>query len=244
MPLIVHHLGHSQSDRIVWLCEELGLSYELKKYDRSPLLSPPAYLALHPIGAAPVIEDTDRGVTIAESAACIEYISALYGEGRFTVPPGASNYADYLYWFHFGNGTLQPALGRAMTLVFAGVGSDNNQAANASNRIEIALAHLDNRLGAVPWLAGEGFTLADIMVPFSVTGMREFYSLDLSKYGNILSWLDRIWERPAYRRCREKGDPDLEWEELMKGPPPPLFKALRERVAQQLAAKKGGESKV
>lgn len=82
MPLIVHHLGHSQSDRVVWLCEELGLDYELKKYDRSPMLSPPAYLALHPIGAAPVIEDTEKGVKIAESAACMEYVLPLAGAHR------------------------------------------------------------------------------------------------------------------------------------------------------------------
>lgn len=248
MVLRVHHLGHSQSDRVVWLCEELGLDYELKKYDRSPMLSPPAYLALHPIGAAPVIEDTDRDVKIAESAACLEYIANVFGDGKFTVKPGESNYADYLYWFHFGNGTLQPAIGRAMMLVFAGVGPENNQAANASNRINIALSHLDNRLGEVSWLAGETFTLADIMVPFSVTGMREFYSLDLSQYENILAWLDRIWERQGYRSCREKGDPDLDWEALMRGPSPPLFKALRERIAKELAAKEreagAGGSKV
>ena len=256
MPLVVHHLGHSQSDRVVWLCEELGVPYELKKYDRSPMLSPPSYLALHPIGAAPVIEDTDAGVKIAESAACMEYIVQIYGKGKSAwedkngvlIKPGEEGYADYLYWFHFGNGTLQPAVGRAMILTFAGIHGENNQAVNAQNRIDIALSHLDARLKSVPWLAGEKFTMADIMVPFSVTGMREFYSLDLSKYEGILGWLDRIWAREGYRKCREKGDPDLDWEALMRGPPPPLFKALRERIAKELAAKQregdGGTAKV
>ena len=89
MVLTVHHLGHSQSDRIVWLCEELSLDYKLEKYDRSPLLSPPKYLALHPIGAAPVIEDGD--VKIAESMACLEYIINIHGNKRLTIQPGAKN---------------------------------------------------------------------------------------------------------------------------------------------------------
>ena len=231
--LIVHHLGHSQSDRVVWLCEELGLDYELKKYDRSPMLSPPAYLALHPIGAAPVIEDTDAGVKIAESAACMEYITNIFGSGRLTVKPGAKNYADYLYWFHFGNGTLQPALGRAMTLLFAGVSEENNQVVGQANRLHIALETLDRRLGEVPWLAGEEFTMADIMLPWSLTGMREFYAWDLSRYENVLKYLGRVVEREAYQRCREKGDPDTDFGPLAKGPSPPLFKALRERMERE-----------
>lgn len=96
MVLTVHHLGHSQSDRVVWLCEELGLQYDIQKYDRSPLLSPPKYLALHPIGAAPVIEDGD--VKIAESGACLEYIINIHGNGRLSIKPGEKDYAEYLYW--------------------------------------------------------------------------------------------------------------------------------------------------
>ena len=93
----VHHLGVSQSDRIVWLCEELGLDYELKKYDRAPILSPASYKSLHPIGAAPVVTDGD--VVIAESEACLEYICNIHGQGRLLVRPGEKNYADFLYWY-------------------------------------------------------------------------------------------------------------------------------------------------
>jgi glutathione S-transferase len=97
MPLIVHHLGVSQSDRVVWLCEELGIDHVLKKYDRSPVLAPPELKALHPLGAAPVIED--GSVRLAESGACVEYIAQVHGGGRFTLTPGHKDYADYLYWF-------------------------------------------------------------------------------------------------------------------------------------------------
>jgi len=165
MVLIIHHLGVSQSDRIVWLCEELGVQYELKKYNRSPFLSPPEYLALHPIGAAPVIEDGE--IKLAESEACVEYILNIYGKGKLTVKPGDKNYADYLYWLHFPNGSLQPGIGRAMTLKLAGLGDDNPMLARTMDRLGRYLEFTDKRLSEVPWLAGQDFTAADIMIVFS-----------------------------------------------------------------------------
>ena len=230
MVLTVHHLGHSQSDRIVWLCEELGLDYKLEKYDRSPLLSPPKYLALHPIGAAPVIEDSDNDVKIAESAACLEYIINMHGNGRLTIKPGEKNYADYLYWLHFANGSLQPSLGRCMTLHFAGVGEDDNHAVRCQNKVDQELQFMDQRLKDNTWLAGDQFTAADIMTVFSLTGMREFFQLDLSKYQNILAYLQRVRGREGYKKAMAKGDPDINVDELMQGPPPPKFKALRPKV--------------
>src|SRR6476659_9721986 len=117
LPLLtVHHLGKSQSERIVWLCEELGIPYELKVYDRDPVtrLAPPEYKALHPLGAAPVITDGD--LVLAESGAIIEYITAKYGNSRLVLAPDHPDFAQFVYWFHFANGTLQPATGRNMIL--------------------------------------------------------------------------------------------------------------------------------
>src|SRR3954452_66527 len=106
--LTVHHLGKSQSERIVWLCEELGIPYELKRYARDPvsMLAPADYKALHPIGAAPVL--TDGGLVLAESGAVLDYIIAKYGNGRLTLKPDHPDFASYLYWLHFANGSLQP----------------------------------------------------------------------------------------------------------------------------------------
>ena len=105
--LIVHHLGKSQSERIVWLCEELAIPYELKVYDRDPVtrLAPVEYKALHPLGTAPIITDGDT--VLAESTAIVEYILAKYGNGSLTVPATDPAFADYLYWFHFANGSLR-----------------------------------------------------------------------------------------------------------------------------------------
>ena len=114
--LTVHHLGRSQSERIVWLCEELEIPYALKCYTRDAvtMLAPPDYKALHPIGTAPVITDGD--LVLAESGAVVEYIIAKYGKGRLALAPDHPDFAQFLYWYHFANGTLQPVMGRNMIL--------------------------------------------------------------------------------------------------------------------------------
>ena len=99
--ITIHHLGMSQSDRIVWLMEELNLPYSLKWYDRKDQLAPPEYLALHPASTAPVIDDDGR--VLAESAVIVEYICHRYAGGALTVAPTQPNYAEYLYWMHFNN---------------------------------------------------------------------------------------------------------------------------------------------
>jgi len=206
--LIIHHLGKSQSERIVWLCEELGLPYELTLYKRDPvtILAPPEYKALHPAGTAPVIEDGD--VVLAESGAVVEYILAKYGDGRLALGPDHPDFASYLYWFHFSNGNLQPNMGRNMVLRRLDLPADNPVVRAMKGRLDHALAMLETRLGNAEYLAGP-FTAADVMTVFSLTTMRIFLPLDLSPYPNILAYLQRIGGREAYRRAMAKGDPEL-----------------------------------
>lgn len=207
--LIVHHLGKSQSERIVWLCEELGIPYELKVYDRDPVtrLAPPQYKALHPIGSAPVIDDGP--VLLAESGAIVEYISARYGNGRLVLAPDHPDFAQFLYWFHFANGTLQPATGRNMILGRLNLPADNPMLRAMNGRLALALGLLESRLAKTAYLAGAEFTTADIMSVFSLTTMRLFYAFDLKPYPAILAYLQRIGARPAYQRAMQKGDPDM-----------------------------------
>lgn len=207
--LTVHHLGKSQSERIVWLCEELGIPYALKHYTRDAvtMLSPPALRALHPIGAAPVI--TEGEVLLAESTAIMEYILARHGGGRLAPGPEAANFADYLYWFHFTNGTLQPVMGRLMILGRAGLPPDHKVRLAAEERLSRALGHLERRVAAQPWLAGADFTAADIMIGFTLTTMRYFNPVDYAAYPAIRAYLQRIAARPAYQRAMAKGDPGM-----------------------------------
>jgi len=205
--LTVHHLGRGQSERVVWLCEELGLDYQLIRYDRDPktILAPPELKALHPSGAAPLI--TDDGPILAESGAIVDYILAKYGAGRLVVPVNNPGFAEYLHWLHFANGTLQPALGRAMLARRAQLPPDHPVSVWAEGRRERALTYVEQRLAGTRYLAGEAFTAADIMTVFSLTTMRLFVPFDLAPYPAIRAYLQRMGAREAYRRAMEKGDP-------------------------------------
>jgi glutathione S-transferase len=207
--LKIHHLGHSQSERIVWLCEELGVPYDLVHYTRDPvtMLSPPELKALHPLGAAPLIEDD--GMLLAESAAIVEYILARYGHGRLQHAPNHADFAAYLYWFHFANGNLQPVMGRSMMIGRCALPADHPMQIAVQGRLDKVLALIEARLGQNDYLAGSDFTAADIMSVFSLTTMRIFQPLDLAPYPHILAYLQRIGARPGYRRAMSKGDPDL-----------------------------------
>jgi glutathione S-transferase len=207
--LTVHHLRQSQSERIVWLCEELGLDYRLECHDRnaSDRLAPPAYKALHPMGTAPVIFDGD--LVLGESGAIVEYLLARYGPSTLTRAPGDPDFAPYLHWLHFANGTLQPNLGRNMMLRRLKVPDDNPVAVAMRTRLELVLAQVENRCAQAPFLAGADLSAADIMSVFCLTTMRLFYPLDLAPYPQIRAYLQRIGARDAYRRAMHKGDPGM-----------------------------------
>ena len=206
--LTVHHLGKSQSERIVWLCEELEIPYELKRYTRDSvtMLAPADYKALHPIGAAPVITDGD--LVLAESGAIVDYIMAKYGKGRLTPSASDPGFAQFLYWFHFANGTLQAAMGRLMILNRLKLGDDNPILAAMKTRVDRAFDLVDARAREAEYLAGP-FTTADIMIGFSLTTMRYFQPYDIARCPNVVTYLARIGARPAYKRAMEKGDPGM-----------------------------------
>ncbi len=207
--LTVHHLGKSQSERIVWLCEELAIPYELKVYDRdaTTMLAPAEYKALHPIGAAPVITEGD--LVLAESEAIIDYIIARHGGDRLALAADDKAFPDFLYWYHFTNGTLQPSIGRNMIIQWGGIDEASAISEAMRQRTDIALALVDRRLAENPFLAGEAFTAADIMIVFSLTTMRYFIPFELTPYPAILAYLKRIAARPAYQAAMAKGDPGM-----------------------------------
>lgn len=206
--LTVHHLGISQSDRIVWLCEELGIPYELKLYARDPVtrLAPSKYKALHPAGTAPVI--TDGELVLGESGAIIEYIIAKYGNGRFIPTPDDPDYVEYLRWFHFANGSMMPSWMMEMVVTMLSV-ADSPVTTSLRSRLNTAFDIVETRLGEAVYFAGSSFTAADIIMLFPLTTMRLFAPRDLAPYPNILAYLQRIAMRPAYQRAIKKADPDL-----------------------------------
>jgi glutathione S-transferase len=205
--LTVHHLRVSQSERIVWLCEELGIDYALKIYDRRAdnRLAPDEYKALHPMGIAPVI--TDGELVLGESGAICDYICGRHGDGRLTPGPDDPDYADHLFWFHWSNGTFMATL--MMQLVLSGGGEGNPAAVFVGERSRRAWAMAEARLGEAPFFGGRNLTTADIMMVYCLTTSRAFRGATLEGFPNIAAYLQRIGARPAYLSAMAKAEPGM-----------------------------------
>lgn len=205
--LTVYHLGISQSDRIVWLLEELGLPYKLEVFTRhSSGYAPKELQAVHPLGRAPVIRDGET--VLAESSAIVEYICHRHGGGEFWVAPEASNYSDFLFWFHLAPATLSPMSMYKMFAVRANYQNLDHIMRHFLEQFEVVLKMLDDRLGAVPYLAGKELTAADIMTMYPLTTWGRYNGLHLKPFPNIVAYVQRVEARPAYRRAMDIAGPD------------------------------------
>lgn len=215
--ITVHHLNNSRSQRVLWLLEELGLRYEIKKYQRDPdtLLAPASLRDVHPLGKAPVL--TDDGQTIAESGAMIEYVLDRYGQGRLIPPVGTPERLRYTYWLHFAEGSAMPPL--LLKLVFDTIPkrpmpffvrpiargiSRKVLAAFVMPNLQRQLDFMESELGKSKWFAGAEFTAADIQMSFPLEAAAQRAGLDASR-PKLSSFLDRIHARPAYLRALERG---------------------------------------
>jgi glutathione S-transferase len=215
----VHHLNNSRSQRVLWLLEELGVDYEVKRYERDAktMLAPPALRAVHPLGKSPVITDGD--LTLAESGAILEYLVDRYGGGRLIPPAGTRERLRCTYWLHYAEGSIMPPL--LLKLVFtriplapmpALVRPFVRRIANGVRQqfvepqIKLHREYLEGELGKTAWFAGEEFSAADIQMSFPVEGLATRGGLD-AKSPKLLAFLQRIHARPAYKRALEKGGP-------------------------------------
>jgi len=200
--ITIHHLGISQSDRIVWLMEELGLPYELKWYDRGEdFLAPPELRALHPAGTAPIITDGD--LVMAESTAIVEYISQRHGGGTLSVPTSDADYPHYLYWMQFNN-NLQSVLFIKIAFQSAGgePGDDNPMMATTTRREEGIYCALEQRLGESDYLGGPRFSCADIMAMFNLTSLAMLGAREIDdNLPNTRAYVERVAARPAYQKA-------------------------------------------
>ena len=236
-PLTVHHLHISQSERIVFLCEELSIPYTLKTYTRAPIFSPPELAALTPQRSAPVIT-TKNPVTgiefnMSESGAIVEYINTIYGGGKLALKPDHADYPDYLFWFHYANASLGPSFFRKMSSTMMDPAGTNpiGQAVAAGVHKHLAAANVQlEKTGA--YLAGNDFTLADIMTVWSLTTGRQWYQVDLSVYPAILAYLERVAKREAYQKAVEKAEPGIDWKVGLTGKGPAMFAPYREMLSK------------
>jgi glutathione S-transferase len=215
--IVVHHLNNSRSQRVLWMLEELGVPYEVKRYQRDAktMLAPPELRAVHPLGKSPVIEDA--GQVLAESGAIIEYLAERYGEGRMAPVAGTPERLRYRYWMHFAEGTAQPPL--LLKLLFdrldkgpmpffvrpvARAIAQRAKDSFVQPNIERNLDFMEGELAKSEWFAGSEFSAADVQMSFPLEAARVRGGLD-EKRPRLMSFLERIHARPAYRRAIEKG---------------------------------------
>ncbi len=215
--IIVHHLNNSRSQRILWLLEELGLDYEIKKYERDPktMLAPPELRAVHPLGKSPVI--TDDGLVVAESGAIIEYLTERYGDGSLVPKAGTPEKLAYTYFLHYAEGSAMSPL--LMKLVFDKVESSpmpffakpiakaiagKVKSAFINPNIKANLDFLEAELGKKKWFAGDEFSAADIQISFVLEAASARGGLD-TKYPKMAAFLKRIHARKAYKAALERG---------------------------------------
>ena len=215
--LTVHHLNNSRSQRILWLLEELGVEYEIKRYQRDPqtMRAPASLRAVHPLGKSPVVTDGD--VTVAESGAVIEYLMERYGAGRFMPAAGTEARRRYPDWLHFAEGSAMPPL--LMKLVFNRVEvspmpffvkpiarkiSATVKQSFIDPELKQQLQYMDVEIAKTGWFAGDAFSAADIQMSFPLEAAAARGGLD-KHYPKLADFLARIHARPAYQRAIERG---------------------------------------
>jgi glutathione S-transferase len=216
--LTVHHLNNSRSQRILWLLEELELSYEIKHYQRDPktMLAPPELKAIHPLGKSPVVTDGDK--VLAETGAIIDYILTHYAAGRLTPPDGTPDRLALDYWLHYAEGSAMPPL--LLSLVFGvlperapffvkpivkGI-TATAMKSFIKPQLDLHIGYWEGVLDKTPWFAGQDMTAADIMMSFPVEAAASRGGLD-KRYPRLQAFLKRIHGRAAYQRALEKGGP-------------------------------------
>jgi glutathione S-transferase len=202
--IVVHHLENSRSQRILWLLEELGLPYEVRRYerDRKTMLAPPALRRVHPLGKSPLIEDEGR--IVAETGAIVEYVVEK-ADNRLGPPAKREERLRYRHFLHYAEGSMMPPL--LAMLVVRRMGLLGRPArAPMQKMLDQHLDWLETELAGRPWFAGEAFTAADIMMSFPLEASRHRGGLDESR-PNLIDWLERIHARPAYGAALRKGGP-------------------------------------
>jgi len=215
--ITVHHLNNSRSQRVLWLLEELGVPYEVKRYerDKTTMLAPPELKAIHPLGKSPVI--TEDGHTIAETGAIIEYILERHGNGRLIPAPGTDARLRFTYWLHYAEGSAMtplllklvfmrmpagaPALLRGIVKSIASKGEQRV----ADPQIKVHVDYWNAELSKSEWFCGPDLTAADIMMsfPLEAAGARG----GAKSRPMVKAFLDRIHARPAYKAALQRGGP-------------------------------------
>jgi glutathione S-transferase len=215
--IALHHLNNSRSQRILWMLEELGLPYEVKRYQRDAktMLAPAELRDVHPLGKSPVI--TDDGLTVAESGAIVAYLADRYGKGQMLAAHGSVERMRQDYWLHYAEGSAMPPL--LLKLVFRRVATTpvpffikpvvkgiaaRVQDSFVDPQIALHLDYMEGELGKHAWFGGDTFSAADIQMSFPLEAAAARGGLDAGR-PKLWAFLQRIHALPAYSRALAKG---------------------------------------
>ncbi len=200
--ITVHHLNNSRSQRILWLLEELGSDYEIKRYERDKTTNraPAELKAIHPLGKSPVITDGDN--VIAETGAIVEYILENHGEGRFIPEAGTEDYLLYRHFMHYAEGSAMLPFLLALYTGYLG-----EAAAPLTpiimNEIKAQLDYIEYHLIRSHYMVGDELTGADFMMIFPLEAAKARGRL--LGYDACVEYVEKIHKRPAYLKALEKG---------------------------------------
>ena len=217
--ITVHHLNNSRSQRVLWLLEELGVPYEIKKYQRDAktMLAPPELLKVHPLGKSPVITDGD--LTVAETGAIVEYLVERYGNGRLAPAIGTPERLRWRYWMHFAEGSAMSPL--LLKLIFDRIPTQPMpffvrpiaRAISAkvlermvTPNLTRQLDFMESELGKTQWFGGNDFSAADIQMSFPLEAAVQRAGLNATR-PKLMAFLKRIHARPAYQNALKRGGP-------------------------------------
>lgn len=217
--LTIHHLENSRSQRILWLLEELGADYDIKRYERDKAsgLAPPDLLAIHPLGKSPVI--TDGEVTVAESGAIVEYLVDKFDKGRLLPPSGTAERRAYTYWLHYAEGTFAPLM--IISLIMNRIETapmpffakpiakgivGKVRAGYLGQNIRRNLDFMEATLKASNWFCGDSMTAADIQMSFALEAAEVRTNL-AADYPQLAAMLNKMRDLPAYQAALGKGGP-------------------------------------
>lgn len=202
--ITVHHLENSRSQRVLWMLEELGLPYEIRRYERNAktMLAPPELRRIHPLGKSPVIEHDGR--VVAETGAIVEYLVEL-ADGRLGPPPHRDARLCYRFFLHYAEGSVMPPL--LVKLVLSRVPLLGKPAIKRIQpMIDVHLDFIESELAQRSWFAGDDLTAADVMMSFPLEAARARGGLGPSR-PHTIAWLEKVHARPAYQAALAKGGP-------------------------------------
>ncbi len=202
--ITVHHLNDSRSQRILWLCDELGVDYRITSYTRDAVtrLAPPELKTVHPLGKSPVIED--GGLRLAESGAIVDYLIRMYGNGRLMPVPGSAAHETYLEWLHYAEGSaMLPFMLKLYTGRLGAAAAP--LAPRIAEQISSQLDFFAAELGDDDWLIGNTLTGADIMMSF----VAEIAAAqgECGARPTLLAYVRRLQARPAWQAAAAKVAP-------------------------------------